>query len=172
MALLALKFEVLGETQFNRAIEGLKYVTDLTKSFEGIAEDFWSTERSQFREEGEFEGNIQWDPLSGAYARWKSWAYPTKTILRLTDRMFKSLTQKGAPDSIFVIEGSVIVGRKTMMIGTSVPYAIYHQLGTDKMPARPPIRLTEAQKKRWVAILRDTLKDSIDTKAIQKVQFS
>lgn len=172
MALLAFKVEIAGEVQFNRAVEGLKYVSDLTKSFEGIAADFWSTERSQFREEGGFEGNVEWKPLSNAYATWKSWAYPTKTILRLTDRMFRSLTQKDAEGSIFEIEGSVIVGKQDMRIGTSIPYAIYHQAGTSRMPKRPPIQLTEAQKKRWVSILRNTLKDSINTKAIQKVQFS
>nr|MDD4985282.1 hypothetical protein [Dehalococcoidales bacterium] len=38
-------------------------------------------------------------------------------------------------------------------LGTKINYAIYHQRGTLRMPARPVIKLTEADKDRWTKIL-------------------
>jgi phage gpG-like protein len=44
-----------------------------------------------------------------------------------------------------------------MEVGTVVNFAIYHQKGTSKMPARPLIQLTDEDKKRWVKYIQKYL---------------
>jgi phage gpG-like protein len=77
---------------------------------------------------------VPWPALSPAYAAWKQSAYPGKPIMRLTDRLYDSLTSQTS-DTIW------FVGPKSMQLGTRVPYFIYHQTGTNKMPARPVLTL-------------------------------
>lgn len=83
----------------------------------------------------------RWPPLSASYARWKMRHFPGKTILRRTDRMYKSLVQKTS-DSIQRISMT------ELELGTAVPYASFHQRGTTRMPARMIVDLNEAQKVR------------------------
>jgi hypothetical protein len=75
-----------------------------------------------FETEGEMVGG--WAPLSPAYAAWKAAHYPGKTILRRTDALFRSLNfERGqpGPGGIFIAEA------RSLVVGTSVPYAQYHQ---------------------------------------------
>lgn len=47
----------------------------------------------------------------------------------------------------------------TVMVGTAVEYAIYNEMGTYKMPARPFLKpAMEDYKDEYVQILNDTLK--------------
>ena len=61
------------------------------------------------------------------------WAKTTRPnpILRDTRRMVRSYTREGAPGNINRIE------RQSFVWGTSVPYAMYHETGTSRFPARP-----------------------------------
>jgi len=43
------------------------------------------------------------------------------------------------------------------VLGTSVPYGVFHQLGTKRMPARPPIQLSESDKNRWGKLVHEWL---------------
>jgi phage gpG-like protein len=131
-----------------------------------IEDDFYAQEKAQFQTEGS-EGGEKWAALSGSsweevseqgrdasgrfakkqrvihggYAAWKEAHYPGKPILERTGDLVSSLTNPNDPNTVRV------EGRKTLTLGSRIPYAIYHQKGTEKMPARPEIQLTEAFKR-------------------------
>jgi phage gpG-like protein len=92
----------------------------------------------------------RWPPLSANYARWKMRNFPGKTILRRTDRMYRSLVGKTA-DSIHRPTAD------SLEIGTSVPYANFHQTGTGRMPARRIIDLNEVQKTRIMKAIHQSV---------------
>lgn len=165
--LVQFDFQVVGEKQFQRAFRGVEdSVNDFTGAFEGIVKDFHATEKEQFDAEGSFEGNKKWHPLSEDYAKWKAKHASGKTILRLHDHLYTSLTSRGT--------GSIVkIGKLSMEVGTEIFYAIIHQMKPvshkKKIVGTPrePIRLTEEQKKRWVKIIRKSLKDKINISAAQ-----
>lgn len=142
-----LSFEVEGEEQLKRAFSRFgEYAQDLRDEFKEIARDFHETvEQKQFATEGAY-GAGGWAPLSPGYAAWKGKNYPGMPILQLTGRLMESLTGKTS-DTIEEI------GRQDFRLGTKAPYAIYHQKGTGRMPARPIIKLTEDDKRRWTKII-------------------
>ena len=78
------------------------------------------------------EGHGGWPQLSEAYARWKARNYPGKGILELTGAYRSAATQVGAPgNSITTTENSLTYGVE------GLDYPVYHETGTDRMPARP-----------------------------------
>ena len=112
-------------------------MNDLTPIWPQVRDVYMTFMRQQFTTEGGYAG-VDWAPLSGNYARWKSQQAPGKTILRFRDRMYNSLTQQNHADQVYRTEP------QKMEWGTRVPYARFHQLGTHKMPKRvvmpPPTR--------------------------------
>lgn len=129
---------VLGEDQLVRSIDRFTAgVTDLRPAFEEVGIDVRDILVEQFAKEGN-----GWVPLTPAYAIRKRRLFGDKTILRATDRMFVSLTQKGAAGNITEI------APMEASYGTSVPYARFHQTGTSRMAQRKIFALTEANKRR------------------------
>lgn len=150
-----LRFEIAGQVQLSRALEGIADdIGDWTPAFEEMAEDFYGRQRSVFNAQGSYEGLSRWKRLSPKYAEWKNRHFPGRKILVLTGRLKSSLTTDSG-------EGSIkLISEKEMSIGSYLPVgrkrwnlAMLHQLGTRKMPARPPMRLTEPQRSEWVGIL-------------------
>jgi phage gpG-like protein len=105
-------------------------IQDAGEAFEAIADHQKKIWQKQFAQEGRYTG-AAWSPLSPPYARWKAKNYPGKPILQRTGKLMESMTQR--PFGIDEITD------KSMTIGTDVPYAQYHQRGTEHMPARPLI---------------------------------
>lgn len=80
-------------------------------------------------------------------------------LLKFTGRLLQSITVPGAEDSV------MIVGPKTLVLGTLVDYAIYHQSAAPrkKMPYRPMIfnkavygghaNIFQSRMKRYTRIL-------------------
>ena len=103
-----------------------------------IADDFHTLEKMQFESEGQIGGQI-WVELSPAYALWKEAHYPGQMILARTGDLERSLTKAGDPN------GVLIEARKTLTLGSKIPYAIYHQSiePRKKLPRRPEIMLNE-----------------------------
>jgi len=64
-------------------------------------------------------------------------------ILRLTDRLFNSVTGSGGENIAKMRRSSF--GYK-YEFGTTVPYGEFHQEGTANMPARPFLQMTESQE--------------------------
>jgi len=135
-------FEIDGEEQFDRAFNRLDHISDLRSIWGDVADEFYKIEAEQFASEGSAGASGKWAPLSALYAKSKIVKFPGKTILRRTDSLFASLTGKEAPGAIFRPMES------ELQLGSSVPYGIYHQRGTSRMPARKPISMSEDQKRR------------------------
>jgi len=144
MAGFQFRVEVKGEEQIARAFSRFgESVSDLSEAFREIADDFHKIEANQFESEGGY-GSGGWKPLSVAYAKRKPLGRP---LLVLSGLMKESLVGE-TPYSIEKIQPL------EARLGTKVPYAIYHQTGTTKMPKRPLIQLTEGDKSRWLKIIQ------------------
>lgn len=93
--------------------------------------------KAQF--EGEGVGSTgSWAALSPKYGAWKARRFPGAPILQRTRAMMRGLTDSDASTARRVVSDSA------MSYGTSgVEYASFHQTGTRKMPARPPIDMGE-----------------------------
>ena len=122
-------------------------IRDFSPAFEEIANDFKEIEKKQFNTEGQY-GSGPWRALKPSYARWKAKYHPGKKILVLSGLMKESLEDE---NPYTVREISPL----QLRIGTKVRYAVYHQKGTSKMPARPIIKLNQADKTRWTKILHE-----------------
>lgn len=102
----------------------------------------WSRRMREF-EKIQFitRGRGDWAPLSSAYAKRKG--FRGQGLLRLTDRLYRSLTTRGG-------ENIAKLRRRgfgmEFTFGTSVEYAKFHQHGTSKMPQRKVIDITKSQE--------------------------
>ena len=88
-------------------------------------------------------GHGTWPPLSPAYAKRKG----TKGagLLRLTDKLFRSLTTRGG-NNIARLSRKGGGGIMEYRFGTKDFKAPFHQRGTDRMPKREVIKVTESQE--------------------------
>lgn len=139
---MRLRAEILGEEIFNRAFNRLDSLSDLRPVWPNVIREFYLIEAEQFQSEGAAGASGKWAALSNVYAKYKQVAHPDKPILRADDELFESLTNPEAAGAILRPD------EQELTIGTSVPYAAFHQRGTRRMPARPPISLAESQKRR------------------------
>jgi phage gpG-like protein len=131
-----LSIEIDGQKEFDHAVDLFnERIADWREAWPEIEQVFYRIELEQFNTEGS-RGGGRWVPLSPAYKKWKEVRYPGKPILHLTGRLKRSLSVLGGEDSIRDAQPD------SLTLGTKVPYAGYHQRGTSKMPARPPLELT------------------------------
>lgn len=149
--MLRFTIDVAGERQLDRGISRFEEgISDYRPVWDLIYDDFLAEVKAQFESEGAHGGG-RWAPLSERYARWKQKHYPGKPILERTGDLKKSLTERGAPGAVFRSEP------RALTMGTDVPYAIYHQTGTRKMPARQEIRLTSHFKIEAMRLIQEYL---------------
>ena len=124
-------FRVNLKVNIEGALEELKKyekLRDLTPFWKNVAIPM--TKRlfaTVFANEGQTPLTPRWAPLSPQYKRWKDQRFPGKTILRRTDKLYHSVVSNPMTN----------VSPDQLTYETNVPYAIYHELGTSKMPARP-----------------------------------
>lgn len=109
-------------------------LTDLGRNvFPLLTPVFEAAEKRQFDAQGAGPVAGSWNPLSEAYAAWKAKKYPGRPILQRTGALLEALTVASSPFAARDFNAS------TFLFGTAgVEYASFHQLGTSKMPARPP----------------------------------
>ncbi len=137
------RLEVDGEVLLDRGIARFSEgVGDFRPVWPSIADEFHEQVRDQFKTEGE-EGGQRWQELSAEYAGWKEAHFPGKPILQRTGDLEKSLTSAKDPNAVYV------AARKTLTLGSKVPYGIYHQSPKPRtvLPRRPMIVLTERFKR-------------------------
>ncbi|BCW95085.1 MAG: hypothetical protein KatS3mg018_0567 [Fimbriimonadales bacterium] len=144
-----LDFEITypGERPLRRALVVYERVQDLSPAFERILPLLQDYTERYLAAGGAFEGNPAFAPLSARYARYKARRYPGAPILTRSGRMRASLAGLTG-DSI------ADVSPDRLVYGTRAPYALYHQMGTRKMPKRPPLRLSKPLTTRILAALR------------------
>lgn len=135
--------DISGDVQLDRAFNRLDhFISDLRSVWPEVAKTFYEIEAEQFGSEGSKGASGKWSALSPAYAKFKAIQFPGQPILRATNSLFESLTGPEAADSIFRAEPTELV------IGSKAPYALTHQRGSKRLPARPPISLSENDKRK------------------------
>jgi len=156
-------------------IKATSNVEDVIKNIETIEKKvlsdltpFWETARKIIVSEAvnifRSEGYGTWAPLSERYRRIKP---ADKTILRLTDKYYHSVTRKNSAGNIFEafpdhMEYGVDIDLFEMLAGA--PYPLYHEKGTSKMPARPVFGLLKTSEKmmnNMVKALKSWLYDEV-----------
>lgn len=136
-------FEIAGEKQIQRRFSRFSdALEDMTPAFKEITKRFYAGERKQFATQGGW-GSGGWKPLSPEYAKRK----PGRSILVVSGKLESSLTKSGASGNVEIIQ------RDMLILGSDLPYGIYHQKGTKNMPIRKPIELPEAERKEWTSII-------------------
>jgi len=142
------RFEVAGEVAMDRGIARFADgIADYRPIWSVIEADFYAQMLRQFQTEG-MAGGDKWVPLSAEYAGWKETHYPGKPILQRTGDLIDSLTNPNSPNGVRIEE------RKTLTLGSTLPYALYHQTGSKDgghPPKRPEVQLTEAFKRTTMA---------------------
>lgn len=150
--MLRFSAEVLGVEVLNRSFNRIdEYISDFRGIWPAVAAEFYAIEEGQFASEGAKGASGKWAPLSPAYKAWKVKNFPGEPILKLYHPLYESLTSPDAGDSVYRLE------EQEMVLGSRTPYATAHQRGTAIMPARPPISLIEADKRRLQKAIQSQL---------------
>jgi phage gpG-like protein len=135
---------VLGDVQLDRVLTRIISASkDLSKPFEEGGEEFRDIEKERFDAEG-----FDWPPLAPGTVARKKRLYGDKPILRATDALYESLTIKGAAGNVSRVFPLMAE------FGTNIFYAIFHQTGTSRMPAREVILFREEDKHRFVRAIQ------------------
>lgn len=82
----------------------------------------------------------RWAPLSPSYAAWKRRKYGNLPLLVLTGRMKAGFRHEATKRTVRIIN-RVRAGQKS-----GLPRYLYHQYGTEKMPARPAVQLRRKER--------------------------
>ena len=123
------EYIIENQQEFNQTIEdALRKVSDLRPAFSLIATDFYRSEKAIFK----LKSPGAYKDLKPKYKIRKAAKYGNAyPILRASGRLESSITKQGANENI------TLIGARFLVLGTSVPYGIFHQVGTNKMAARP-----------------------------------
>lgn len=96
-------------------------------------------------------GGSPWPPLSPVTVAAKGHS----TILVDSGALRASLTQPGGPNNV------AAASHRGLIFGTADHKAGYHQTGTSKMPARPPVGLTEQRLDSICEAVADTVIEAL-----------
>lgn len=134
-----------GTEELKRAFTSVeKTVTNFRPVWKDVRAKFWEIEQDQFQSEGAKGRSGKWKDLSPAYEEIKVKKFGTFALLAgvliATTDLYKSLTRQ--TDHTVYQESDT-----EMSVGTNLPYAKAHQYGRGNLPARPPIDLSDEQKK-------------------------
>jgi len=145
--MVTIGLNVNGTQQLSRTLaRWANAMIDLRPAFEIVATEFARMELSQFATQGAISKD-PWTALSPRYAARKARTHPGAPILVRSGDLRRDLTRRP-----FGVEE---ITSDSMRLGTTLPYARYHQTGTPRMPRRPPVNLTEYQRQKLVKIVQD-----------------
>ena len=145
--------EVQGEEKLKVALTNMAdAIDDLRPYWNEVQQEFYRIEKEAFALQGASGQSGRWAALSPRYAVVKFKRWGAVPILTASGALRDSLTSETS--------GSIVRKEKdALTVGTSIPYGQYHQSGTRKMPARPPISLTENQTAQLLRKLTKQLKE-------------
>lgn len=147
-----IKITVDGEDQFDREFRRLDaQFEDLTPIWPDVRDEFWEIEKEQFASEGSSGNSGQWKKLSPAYSAQKVNQYGQGLkILHATGDLMRSLTGSTA-DTYYRTT------KKEIAIGSTLERGVFHQRGGGKLPRRPPIDISQSQRKRLGKVIQASL---------------
>lgn len=147
------RFEVAGVLQLSRILSRFADgVEDLEPAFEQIADDFLEIEQRQFESEGS-SGSGGWQELAPSTRAQKARRYPGRRILVASGRMEKSLTERGGEHIRELSPLELRLG-SSVTSDSGFPYPLAHQRGWGNLPTRPPIQLSEANRREWTRFVQ------------------
>lgn len=115
---------------------------NLTPAWEVILKAILAGERARF------ETGAGWAPLKPATVAQKQAEGMDNGILRRTQALMRSLTERGAAGQ------RLEVTPRSLLFGTDLKRAAYHQSGTARMPARPPLELNEGERRAAMKVIQ------------------
>jgi phage gpG-like protein len=151
--MLRFTFQVENAKSIDLAFGGLvAKIQDWRALWPHVIERIVKVEERIYATEGQTGGHGQWAPLTAAYAKQKQRKYGDKPIEQASERLRQSLVEAG--------EGHVEdLQPLSMAYGTNVPYAIWQQTGTSKMPAR---RLIDFTREDQAVIQREIQRQAVN----------
>lgn len=96
------------------------------------------------------EGFGGWPELSAGYAADKEAAVGNVPILQYTGRMYRSLTEEGAPNYVREEEAD------SLKVGTSDPKARAHHEGKGHLPVREVMKVTDEEAQEHLQVFHDS----------------
>lgn len=142
----AVRLEPVGSGEFARQLKHWgERAAHLAPAFQAVYADFLRLEAGTFAKQGP-----GWQPLAPSTLARKRRLGQSERILEATSTLRKSLTVAGSPGAIDRDEGS------SLFVGSNIPYGHWHQSGgtiPGRPPKRPPVRITEPDKVRWLLIV-------------------
>jgi len=125
---------------------------DLTPVFEDtILPKIMRREQRMFETRGASSG-VYWSPLKGSTVERKKRNPDVTHIfdpLRETDALMKSLSERGARYQVLDVD------QDGFTFGTSHPAAGFHQEGTGRMRARPPLVIPKKHAEEYIGDIND-----------------
>lgn len=124
-----------------RFVRFARTAVDASDAFRRIAGILRDATEDNFRTRG-VAGGSRWRDLSQPYAS-RTGRRVDERILRLTDRLYDSLTSEGHAEHVQDI------GPTEMRWGSTVPYGKFHQSSRPRrvIPYRPPVRLSQRRRR-------------------------
>jgi hypothetical protein len=144
---VTVSIEVFGEKAVERKLLRYGEAADMRFFAPEIRQYLFQTEREQFDSEG-VSGSGGWAPLKPRTIARKAALGLDSRILRETQALFRSVTEASSPDAVYHADAD------SMVFGTSDRKAIFHQKGTDRMPRRKVVDLTERNRRAVVKIVQ------------------
>lgn len=147
--MLTLTVDVFGDEQVVRGLSRFADAcSDYTPVWPEIRDSFVEIEREQFDSQGSRSGQT-WAALKPSYQAWKEKHFPGRPILELTGDMKFAMTE-GVQANMEPLR---------LELGPIPTRATWHQHGTSRMVDRPPVVLTEEDKREWVRTIQRYLVD-------------
>lgn len=138
-------------------------IETLEPVMEQIGEDILADNAMQFLTEGDFyRGSMiaqlvapKWQPLAASTVRdrVRRGYEGDHPILWRTGELAASLSERGAAGNIFE------TSKRGLRVGTSIPYASFHEYGTSRMPPRPLVGLTRNRSQAIVRAVGDYVRE-------------
>lgn len=156
--MLELTLEAYGETIIKRRLLRFEHgLVDPKEGFEEVAALLRAIVEVQFETEGGHASG-GWPKLAESTVKRKARLGQDPHILRATDRLREALTRKFDPEHIERLS------EDSLTFGATVPYGIYHQSSRPrtKLPFRPPIALTEGDKRDIVKTFQKSLREAME----------
>lgn len=157
MALIRFTFgTTVNGAQYDRLLD-LRFADQINwaSALSKISDEVYADTKTNLLQRGKLAGG--WAPLSPEYQRQKTADYKAgrikyNKIMFRTGRLAASLMDKTSPEAINKIEATSPV--KRLSVGTAVPYAIWHEVGTRRMPRRQLVALSAARRQRITRIFQ------------------
>lgn len=100
------------------------------------------------------EGGGDWPELSAGYAADKEAAVGNVPVLQYFGRMYRSLTEEGAPNFVREEEAD------SLKVGTSDPKARAHHKGAGRLPVREVMKATNEEAQAHLQVFHDSYEAS------------